>query len=140
MAEHEFKAPADLPADGHEEIVAGPGALAGTWNACDQATRNLVRVVIAPKGNELTVHAFGACSPTPCDWGAVAGLAYAANVSSTAAIAFTAQYKFSFSTVIVAGVLDNGSLVVETFTHFTDKSGRSDYYQKQYMCKMAAKG
>jgi hypothetical protein len=107
----------------------------GTWNACDPATRNLVRIVVAPSGSEITVHAFGACSPTPCDWGAVPGLVYASNVSSTSAIAFTAQYKFSFSQVIVTGVLDNGSLIVEAFTHFTDKSGRSDYYAKQYMCK-----
>jgi hypothetical protein len=134
-AQHEFKAPGDLPLEEEPELVAGAGALAGTWNACDAATRNLVRIVIAPAGAEVTVHAFGACSPTPCDWGSVPGLVYAANVSSTAAIAFTAHYKFSFSEVIITGVLDNGSLVVETFTHFTDKSGRSDYYAKQYMCK-----
>ena len=109
--------------------------MAGTWNACDHATRNLVRIVVVPSGAEITVHAFGACSPTPCDWGAVPGLVYAADVSSTAAIAFTAQYRFSFSQVIVTGFLDNGSLIVETFTHFTDKSGRSDYYARQCMCK-----
>jgi hypothetical protein len=139
MAEqHEFKKPADLLHKAAPEIVAGAGALAGTWNACDHATRNLVRIVIAPAGAEITVHAFGACSPTPCDWGAVPGLVYAADVSSTSAIAFTAQFKFSFSQVIVTGVLDNGSLIVETFTHFTDKSGRSDYYARQYMCKARA--
>lgn len=114
MAEqHEFKRPADLPHKPAPEIVAGAGALAGTWNACDQATRNLVRIVIAPSGAEITVHAFGACSPTPCDWGAVPGLVYADRDR----------------------ILDNGSLILETFTHFTDKSGRSDYYARQYMCK-----
>ena len=136
MAEqHEFRMPADLPHEAAPQAVTGVAALVGTWNACDPATRNLVRVVVAASGSAITVHAFGACTPTPCDWGAVPGLAYAANVSSPAAIAFTAQYKFSFSQVIVTGVLDNGSLVVETFTHFTDKSGRSDYYSKQYMCR-----
>jgi len=136
MAEqYEFRAPADLHPEEEREAVTGVAALVGTWNACDAATRNLVRIVVAPSGAEITVHAFGACTPTPCDWGAVPGLAYAANVSSPAAIAFTAQYKFSFSQVIVTGVIDNGSLVVGTFTHFTDKSGRSDYCAKQYMCK-----
>jgi hypothetical protein len=43
------------------------------------------------------------------------------------------------STVIVAGVLDNGSLAVETFTHFTDKSGRSDHHAKQHICKLLLK-
>jgi hypothetical protein len=134
-AQHEYRTPGDLPREAEPELVAGAGALAGTWNACDAATRNLVRIVIEPAGAEIKVHTFGACVPTPCDWGSVPGLVYAANVSSTAAIAFTAHYKFSFSEVILTGVLDNGSLVVETFTHFTDKSGRSDYYAKQYMCK-----
>ena len=138
--EHEFNAPADQPEEARaaaEEVAAvvGPGALVGTWNACDAATRSLVRVVIAASGSAITVHAFGACTPTPCDWGAVPGLAYAANVSSSAAIAFSAHYKFSFKETIVTGVLDNGSLIVETFNHFTDGSGRSDYYTKGYFCK-----
>lgn len=141
MAEElEFQAPADIVAEAEAEAeaaaaVVGPAALIGTWNACDSATRNLVRVVIAASGPGITVHAFGACTPTPCDWGAVPGLAYAANVSSSAAVAFSAQYKFKFKETIVTGVLDSGSLRVETFNHFTDGSGRSDYYSRGYFCK-----
>jgi hypothetical protein len=138
--EHEYKAPADL----HHEVAAaaeelagvvGPSALVGSWHACDSATRGIVRIDIAAAGQGITVHAFGACVPNPCDWGTVPGLAYAANVSSNAAIAFSAQYKFGFVETIVVGVLDNGSLVVEDFNHFTDGSGRSDYYEKGYFCK-----
>jgi len=58
-----------------------------------------------------------------------------ANVSSSAAVAFSGRYKFSFKEAIVTGVLDSGSLIVETFNHFTDGSGRSDYYTKGYFCK-----
>ncbi len=138
--EHEFNAPADQPEEAKREAeafaaVVGPAALVGTWNACDAATRSLVRVVITASGSAIKVHAFGACTPTPCDWGSVPGLAYAADVSSSAAIAFTAHYKFNFKETIVTGVLDNGSLIVETFNHFTDGSGRSDYYTKGYYCK-----
>jgi hypothetical protein len=80
--EHEFNAPADQPEEARAEAeafaaVVGPAALVGTWNACDAATRSLVRVVIAASGSAITVHAFGACTPTPCDWGSVPGLAYA---------------------------------------------------------------
>jgi hypothetical protein len=45
------------------------------------------------------------------------------------------MYKFGFKETIVVGVLDRGSLIVETFDHFTDGSGRSDYYSKAYLCK-----
>jgi len=138
--EHEFNAPADQPEEMKRHLeafaaVVGPAALIGTWNACDAATRSVVRVVIGGSGSAITVHLFGACTPTPCDWGSVPGLAYAENVSSSAAIAFTARYKFSFKETIVTGVLDNGSLIVETFNHFTDGSGRSNYYTKGYFCK-----
>jgi hypothetical protein len=138
--EHEFNAPSDQLEEAKAEAellaaVVGPAALVGIWNACDAATRGLVRVVIAASGSAITVQAFGACTPTPCDWGSVPGFAYAANVSSSAAVAFSASYEFSFKETIVTGVLDNGSLIVETFNHFTDGSGRSDYYTKGYFCK-----
>jgi len=143
--EHEYKAPADL----HHEVAAaaeeraavvGPSALVGTWHACDSATRGIGRIDIAASGPGITVHAFGACVPNPCDWGAVPGLAYAPDVSSTAAIAFSARYEFGFKETILVGVLDSGSLVVENFNHFTDGSGRSDYYNKGYFCKGRARG
>ena len=142
--EHEFNAPSDqleeaTAAAERLAAVVGPAALVGSWNACDAATRGLVRVVIAASGSAITVHAFGACTPTPCDWGSVPGSAYAASVSSNAAIAFSAFYKFSFKETIVTGVLDNGSLIVETFNHFTDGSGRSDTYTKGYFCKARRK-
>ena len=143
--EHEYNAPADQhheAAAAAEELAAvvGPSAIVGSWHACDSATRGIVRIDITAAGQGIEVHAFGACVPNPCDWGAVPGLAYAADVSSTAAIAFSAHYKFSFKETILVGVLDNGSLVVENFNHFTDGSGRSDYYGKGYFCKGRARG
>jgi hypothetical protein len=130
----EFNAPADQ-AEGRAaaaaaEVSAQP--LLGTWTNCDPNTRGVVKVILA--GN-LTVQVFGACHPTPCDWGKVKGLAYAADVSSTPAVAFSAFYKFGFKETIVVGVLDRGTLIVETFDNFTDGSGRSDYYSKYYLCR-----
>lgn len=115
------------------------GDLKGDWRACDKDTRGLVRVVLGQRGGNLTVRVFGACHPTPCDWGTVKGLAYAESVSATDAIAFTAVYKFSFKNTIVTGRLDSGSLIVETYNHFTDGSGRSDYYSRGYFCNAKRK-
>ena len=57
-------------------------------------------------------------------------------MSSTAAVAFTAQYRFSFSQVTVVGhLLSPRELMVETFTHFTDGSGRDDYYNAEAMTR-----
>jgi hypothetical protein len=133
----EYRAPADVL---HEEIerrglakdlvvkAVAPTPIVGTWVNCDHATRGLVRLMIAASGKEITVHGFGACSPNPCDWGVVNGLVYAANVTSNTAVGFTATYNFSFKQTVVIGHLMNGALIVETFDHFTDASGRADYY------------
>jgi hypothetical protein len=129
LIEQEFRAPSHVAADGvHAAAVVSPASLVGTWTNVDHATRDLVKVVIAARGSAITVDAFGACSPTPCNWGVVAGLAYASNVSAIPAIAFSAQYTFSFSHVILIGHLVGKELLVESFTQFTDGSGRSNLY------------
>jgi hypothetical protein len=109
--------------------------LAGTWKNINSATRDLVKVVIAAAGSGIQIDAFGACSPTPCNWGNAAGLAYASSVSTSPAVAFSVQYKFSFAQVILTGHLQGKNLIIETFTHFTDGSGRSDYYSTDTMAK-----
>lgn len=108
--------------------------LTGKWNACDK-TQGVVRVVLGTKGSTLTVQVFGNCVPTPCDWGVVAGIAYGESVVATEAIAFTAVYDSGFKDVIVTGLLDNGTLIVETFNKFKDGSGRANYYSRAYLCR-----
>lgn len=132
---HESKAPSQHIEANATPATVSPAALVGTWTNTNPATRDLVKIVITAAGVGLTVHAFGACSPTPCDWSAVAGLAYASSVSSTPAVAFSAQYSFSFSKVILVGRLDGHYLTVESFTHFTDGSGRNNYYSQMQMKK-----
>ena len=109
--------------------------LVGKWHACDKNTRGIVRIVLGTKGSALTVQVFGSCSPTPCDWGVVEGIAYGDNVSSTEAIAFTARYDPGFKEAIVTGQLDNGTLIVDVFNKFTDGSGRSNYHDRSYLCR-----
>lgn len=132
---HEYKTPSQMVEGAVTAAAVTPAPLVGTWNNVNPATRDIVKVVIAAAGSGITVDTFGACSPTPCNWGNVAGLAYAANVSSSPAIAFSAQYKFSFSQVILTGHLQGKNLILESFTHFTDGSGRSDYYATDTMAK-----
>lgn len=117
------------------EIKVVPAPLLGTWVNVDHQTRDLVRLVIAAKGNEITLHAFGACHPNPCDWQIVDGRVYADSVANAPAVAFTAQYNFGFAEVSMTGQLFKGVLFVETYTHFTDQSGRADYFALDIMGK-----
>lgn len=137
MKNLEFNMPLEQEAAKEKAVEAAVVAaeLVGTWVACNKATRSIVRVVIGARGTNVSVHVFGACTPTPCDWGVVDGVAYAKDVSATDALAFTAPYKFGFKTALVTGRLDEGSLIVETYNVFTDASGRSNYYTRGYFCK-----
>lgn len=142
ITKQEFRAPSDvlqeeikrlgLPKERVQEVVDAKPLL-GTWVNCDHQTRGLVRLMIAASGKEITIHAFGACSPDPCDWGVVNGLVYAANVASNPGVAFNAAYNFNFKQTTIVGHLLNGALIVETFDHFIDQSGRSDYYSLDVM-------
>jgi len=131
MTTTKTKAHFNKPAD-HLDAAMGAAlnlvTLVGTWVNVNAATRDIVRVVLTDKGGTLEVQAFGACSPTPCNWGQVAGLAYAASVAGGAAIAFSANYAFGFKNTILTGHLDGKHLLVEDFNVFTDGSGRSPYF------------
>jgi hypothetical protein len=139
---HEFLAPSHLPVEkeSHGAVAVAleavnPGPLVGNWVNSDPGTRDIVKITIALKAPEITVHAWGACSPTPCDWGTVPGMVYASSVSSTPAMAFTAAYKFGFAQVTMVAHIEGNRLILENFTHFTDNSGRADYYFKNIMHK-----
>jgi hypothetical protein len=117
----ELKAAAPLAA-------ANLATLIGTWVNVNAATQDIVRVVLTNAGGKLEVNAFGACVPTPCNWGQVAGQAYAASVAGGSAVAFTANYAFGFKNTILTGHLDGDHLIVEDFNVFEDGSGRSAYF------------
>lgn len=126
-----------MPASGAATpaAVVSPATLIGTWTNINKSTTDLVKIVIAAAGGGFSVDAFGACSPTPCNWGSVPGIAYAANVSSGTAVAFCAQYSFGFANATIIGHLQEHKLLVETFTEFTDGSGRSNLYTTDQMVK-----
>ncbi|HEU4730972.1 MAG TPA: hypothetical protein VFT22_23925 [Kofleriaceae bacterium] len=113
------------------KLAVFPGALLGNWVNVNPGTRGIVRIALQLSGATFQVHPFGACVPTPCDWGTQPGIAYAANVSSTVPVAFSAMFPAGFKDTIVVGHLENNLLVVETFNHFKDGSARSDYYARE---------
>jgi hypothetical protein len=46
---------------------------AGVWINDDSGTRGIPQLVINASGTALSIHGFGACSPTYCDWGSRSG-------------------------------------------------------------------
>ena len=141
---HEFRAPMDLLEHAIEArgitapalpLTVNFAPLLGTWNNVNKTSPGLVKVVFTAAGVALSVHVFGACVPTPCDWGLVPAKAFADGVTSTPAVAFSAQYKFNFKETLIVGRIQFGALFVETFNHFTDGSGRADYNSLEIFSK-----
>jgi hypothetical protein len=113
------------PAASPATAIPAP-AFVGTWNNI-ASTGHFVKLSFDVVGGQLRVHAYGACSPTPCDWGIQNAVVYGANVSDANGNTFTAQYDFGFERVIITGKVTRRALKTQTYTQFTDGSGRSNY-------------
>jgi hypothetical protein len=117
-------------------IVPTPSsALLGTWVNTDFSTNNTVRIQLFTLFGSFYVHGWGACSPSPCNWGTVSGRVYSTGTTSSVGVAFTATYTFSFKQTIVTGYLAGPYLIVQTYNHFTDGSARYDYYTTERFVK-----
>lgn len=103
----------------------------GSWKNIDPNTGGVTKLAIAYAGSNLTVHAWGKCHPTDCDWDAVPGYAYANGVQDNLAAkarAISAVYHTGFSeTVMVIHTAAPNQLRAETMTRFTDNSTRTNY-------------
>lgn len=106
-------------------------ALAGTWVNTNHATKNVVDIVVTTSRKGISVDGFGACTPTHCEFGKIAGTVFGPNVSATIGTSFAAQWNFKFKrTVFLASYSTPKkipTLTVHEFNTFTDDSGRSNY-------------
>jgi hypothetical protein len=110
--------------------VAPVSSLLGTWINTSPGSADLRKIVIGRNpGGTLIVSAFGACVPTLCAWGRVTGVTFGTSISSVSGGTFLAPYSFGFAQKLAAGSLSRAGrvLTVQTYTEFTDHSGRSNY-------------
>jgi hypothetical protein len=112
-------------------------ALLGTWVNTNPNSRSVKQIVVSPTriGN-VTVDAFGSCTPTLCEWGRVPAIIYGANVSSTTGVTFQSNQRFlaggvEWSRTSLFGRVvrtDAGlRLRLQELTVFVDGSGRKNY-------------
>lgn len=108
------------------------GGMVGVWYATDLAADGVVRLVLAERAGHLSVQVFGAGDPEPYEWGEVTAEAFGAGVTATEAMAFSATYSFDFVTVLLAAYAKQGILVLDTFSTFSDASGRANYFTREF--------
>lgn len=107
----------------------------GNWVNADAKTRNLARIEI----EGMNVHPFGACSPTPCDWGMLPAKSSTIQAGTVRRAALVAIHTTKAERNTITILLDpDGRLSVDVLTHFTDNSGRKDYNVMNTMVRDAA--
>lgn len=107
-------------------------SLVGTWVSTNLNTRGTIKLVLKDEGGLFTVRAFGACVPSPCDWGEVSGEVFTAGVTSREAVGFKAFYDFGFMETFLAAYLNKRILVVDAYNTFKDGSGRARYFLRDH--------
>jgi hypothetical protein len=122
------------------EPPANRSSLVGTWVNVNPKTGGIVKVVITNDILGFRVHTYGACSPTPCDHGAIKASPFSKTVSSTVASGLSAIYNFGFKTTLVTAKrtaeYDGASfLELESRNVFAAGDTRFDYMQSELFRK-----
>jgi len=114
-------------------------ALAGTWVNVNHATNSVVDIWVAASTKGITVDGFGACTPTPCEFGRIPGTVFGPNVSAKIGTAFAAQWNFGFKRTVFLATYSAPrkvpTLTVQEFSTFTDGSGRFNYTRTETFTK-----
>jgi hypothetical protein len=104
----------------------------GTWITTNNSSRGIVKIIVRAKGQGLIIRAFGACSPEPCDWGETTATLFSDGPASFKGLAFSARYDFGFMATHLQAKVKKGVLVVAVFNRFSDSSGRSNYFSREF--------
>jgi hypothetical protein len=111
--------------------------LDGTWVGMSPAAEGLLRLVI--RGSE--VRAFWTCRPNPCDLGLTIGTFYSLLPASSGSRAFIATFTPVFGEVVVIVSPRNATeSQVQTYTRYSDGSGRADFADTQIFIRLDDRG
>jgi len=108
--------------------------VAGDWVNENPSTGNNTRDVISVDGSAVSVHAWGACSPTDCDWGPTTG--DTSRWLSNQEITAVWDQGFAISTQTIT-FLAGDRLRITTHYDFTEADGRTDFSATEFFSRAA---
>ena len=122
----------DIPNWGADDRL-DPAAMLGTWVNTDKATRGITKVVLRARGDKVVMHPYVVGGSLPADWGeAEAESLYGSNITGKQAIGLVTRFKLEAIRAEIQANLNQGLLVVGSFTTFLDGSGRSPYFSREF--------
>ena len=105
---------------------------AGNWEGAKN-TRGLMELRIGQENGRWTAHAFGSCTPQPCDWGVVPFTLLEQRPAGPSA--GVAIWRRGTSTRFVTTHLGEGALVVEIYTLFSGPRDQPSYLSVETLTK-----
>ena len=105
--------------------------LLGSWTNTNPETDYILRIIIREVASAIIIHAFGANSPEPVDWGEIRATPCVAG-STREYDGFYARYEFESEETHLAANQKLGILVIQSYTSFKDGSGRLSHYAREF--------
>jgi hypothetical protein len=117
----------DRPGDRAQSI--DPSTLIGEWANYDVASRNIARLTVARRSDDVILRVTGV---PDVEWGETTAYSFALTVAGGEAVAFKAAYDFGFLRTAILAYLNKRLLVVDAYSTFHDDSGRSSYFVRDH--------
>ena len=112
-------------------VKADPSPLLGSWANTNLETDYISRITIREIDSAIVIHAYGASSTEPIDWGEVEATHYVGGSTKECA-GFYARYEFDSVETHLAANQKLGILVIQSYTSFRDGSGRLSHYTREF--------
>ena len=113
---------------------ANPASLLGHWFNTNRDTRGIAECIVAQDGDEITVSITTVGNNEPVRW-PIARATVLANLEEEAGqrtVALLAKYELDDRTVDTHVRVNKGVLVIVLYVTFNDKSGRSNYLNREF--------
>lgn len=130
MSDQRFSRRGDIVAGDHSKQPIDPTPFLGRWRNSNPNTQGITGFTIALRGEAVVIHAVGL--DAPFDWGEEVIHPHAYTADGAAMAAFLVRYDFGFMESTLAGNINGGLIVIAAYNRFTDGSGRSDYFSREY--------
>jgi hypothetical protein len=127
--------PVTYSQSGEQAIDLGgidPEPLLGTWLNTNNATRGIASAILTRKDGRIVLRIIAAGDPGPVGWEETPASLFAADASSSEAMAYSAFYDFGFMETQLQAHVRQGVLIIAKFDRFKDNSGRANYFSKEF--------
>jgi hypothetical protein len=106
--------------------------LLGVWINSNPDTTGVARMLMSEADGKLSLQVYAVGPNGLIEWGTAPVEVLASTPSSRVAAGFSCSYDFGFVETRLLGMMMKGLLVQAQLQSFKDKSGRVDYFVREY--------